>query len=143
MDVQFTAVLMWISNNFQQQILKGYKKDNWWKQVSKQINENNILGKNAVEMLFVQGRNLFMTEADPYFGPRPKEKMNAELETASESKANEIKTKKNNDLIFNINRVTGAQRLYIPLKAAAKVIVIAHGDSHLGFNKCYGTIAKV
>lgn len=75
--------------------------------MSKQINENDALGKDAVEILFVWRRNLPTTEADLYFSPRPKEETNAESKTVSESKANKIKIKKNNKLIFYVDRVTG------------------------------------
>lgn len=142
-DVQFMAMLVQISSDFQKQILKGYKEDNWWKWVNKQIDENDELGKDAMKMLFVWKRNLSMTEVDPYFGPKLKEKTNAELETASESKANEIKIKKNNKLIFHFDCVTSVQQLCIPPKAAAEVIAIVHGDGHPGFNKCYKTIVKL
>lgn len=142
-DVQFMAMLVRMSSDFQKQILKGYKEDDWWKWVNKQIDENDELGKDAMKMLFVWKRNLSMTKADPYFGPKLKEKTNPELETVSESKANEIKIKKNNKLIFHFDCVTSVQQLCISLKAAAEVIAIVHGDGHPGFNKCYKTIIKL
>lgn len=106
--------------------------------MSKQIDENDALGKDAVEILFVWGKNLLTTEADSYFGPKPKEETDTKAETALE-----IETKKNDKLIFYVNRVTSVQRLCIPPKAAAKVIAIAYGDGHPGFNKCYETIVKL
>ena len=68
--------------------------------MSKQINENNALGKDAIEMPFVWGRNLLTIETDLYFGSRLKEETNAEAETALE-----IKIKKNDELIFYVNYI--------------------------------------
>ena len=58
------------------------------------------------------------------------------------TEANEIKTKKNNELIYYVNRITSAQQLCIPSKATTKMIAIAHGGGHSGFNKCYKIIVK-
>ena len=111
--------------------------------MSKQIDKNNALGENAVEIFFVHGRNLPTTETDPYFGSRPKEKTHAKAETVLESKTNEIKTKKNNKLIFHVDCIIDTQQLCILPKAAAEMIAITHEDGHPGFNKCYETIVKL
>lgn len=42
--------------------------------------KDNTLGKNAVIIFFVQGKNLSGTEADLYLSPRPKQNTRAELE---------------------------------------------------------------
>lgn len=110
--------------------------------MSRQIDKNNALGENAIEIFFVNGKNLPTTKTDPYFSSRPKEKMHAEAEIVLESKTNKIKTKKNNKLIFHIDCVTDTQQLCILPKAAAEIIAITHENGHPGFNKCYKTIVK-
>lgn len=80
-DVQFTAVLVRMDDDFRKRILNRYRKDGWWRQGSKQIDENDALGEDAVTLPFVRGRNLPTTEADPYFSPSPEEEADAEVET--------------------------------------------------------------
>lgn len=92
-------------------------------------------------MFFVRGKNLPSTKADPYFGPRPKEDTEVNTEDAKTELATE--NKKNKKLIFHINQVTGIQWLCIPSKATVNIIAVAHGNSHLGFNKYYETIIRL
>ena len=56
-------------------------------------------------MLFVQGRNLLSTKMDFYFGLRPKEETEADTEDAETELA--VESRKNEELIFYINQVTG------------------------------------
>lgn len=56
-------------------------------------------------MSFVWGKNLSNTKADPYFGPRLKKDIEVNTEDAETELATE--NRKNEELIFHINQVTG------------------------------------
>lgn len=139
LDALYTATLIGIDENFRKKILAAYKKDPWWNRVSKQIDENEARGEDANILLFVWGRTLPPTEADPYFEPRPLQP--EELAVAITTKGPNASTP-NDKLLYHVDRITGMQRLCIPLKVAPEVIAIAHGEGHPRFAKCHKIILK-
>lgn len=58
-------------------------------------------------MLFIQEKNLSTTEANLYFGFRPKKEAEAESTNKETNFTPEIETKKNDKLIFHFDYVTG------------------------------------
>ena len=55
-------------------------------------------------MFFVWEKNLFSTKVDSYFGPRPKKDTETDMKNAKMELA--VKSRKNEELIFYIDRVT-------------------------------------
>ena len=73
LDALFTATLVDMNEEFYEKLIEGYEKDDFWKRILKQIDENDALGENAISLPFVRGENLPAHESDPYFGPRSSE----------------------------------------------------------------------
>lgn len=46
------------------------------------------------------------------------------------------------ELLFYVNRVTGLQRLCIPLGVDAEIIALAHVQGHPGFPCCYEIVSR-
>ena len=47
---------MEMSDDFRQRIVEGYKEDDWYARVIKQINNNNALAEDAIFLPFIRGR---------------------------------------------------------------------------------------
>lgn len=72
LDALFTynTTLIDIYPDLVKQIVKGYKADNWWAKIWRQIKENDKLGPDRALLPFVKS-NTPPTDANPYFTPRP------------------------------------------------------------------------
>ena len=46
------------------------------------------------------------------------------------------------ELIYHVDKLTGLQRLCIPRSLIKDILALAHGDGHLGFQRCYKIVAK-
>ena len=78
---------------------------------------------------------------DFYFGPMLEKDTEANTEDAKTEFAAE--SRKNEELIFYIDQVTGIQWLCILSKATDNIIAIVYRNGHLGFSKYYKTIIKL
>ena len=69
LDALFAATLVDMNEEFYNKLIKGYEKDNFWKRIMTQINENHALGADTIPLPFIRGEHLPAHETDPYFGP--------------------------------------------------------------------------
>lgn len=173
LDALFTynITLIDIHPDIVKRIVKGYKADNWWAKIWRQIDENDKLGPDRALLPFVKG-NTPPTDADPYFTPRPEPLLQTisplqELPNAADplplttsstdtpslpahprllqsqdALVQRAPRYSKADLLYQVDRTTGVHRLAIPPTVSTEVITIAHGEGHPRFSRCYEIISR-
>ena len=122
------------------QILVGYKPDPWWAQLQQQIQANNDLRADTMILLLVFG-STSPTDSDPYlalrlYGGEDLSPNSMDIREILEGFPTLDKSK----LLYHINRLTNVHRLFILPSIAPDILAVAHGESHLGFSRCYEII---
>ena len=161
LDVLFTTSLVQMSTDFHDRCVQGYQQDPYWKRISRQLDNNMDLSKNATSLPFMWGRDLLACDSGPYFLPRPGEspedltplpasllssgkgsQQAAPLPNTSHQTPktppleNQVTTV--DDLIFHVDRLSGNQRFCIPSDLVQEILAIAHGtNGHPGFQRCH------
>ena len=155
-----------MNQDLHDKIVDGYENDEFWKRISRQLNDNKSLGDNAVQLPFIYGRQLPGADSDPYFLPRPENidndndvndidkdlvKVNTTEENTSSTANSQMPinsllaiSSKMLNLIFHVDKATGIQRLYIPTNVIKDIFIIAYrnGISHLGFQRYYEIVTS-
>ena len=122
-----------MNQDFYARILKGYQEDPCWKRIARQLDNNYLLGEDAVYLPFTRARHLPATDADPYFSPRPVDDFIDNETPKDTTQKSGVDKRALGELIFYVDRITKVQRLCIPLNVVKEVFAIAYSNGHPGF----------
>ena len=139
----YNTTLVKIHPTLVSRILASYNADPWWARLRLQIQHNSNLGRDAVALPFVLG-SAPPTDADSYIEPQLEggdlpvtDVLSIQRGPAIDGLPAPDKSK----LLYHVNKLTGVYRLCIPPSVAPDILVIAYGEGHPGFSRCYEIIA--
>ena len=131
-------------------ILAGYKADDYWSCLQRQVQANEDLSADKASFQFVLALTS-PTSADPYLTLRtegeakvvPAPKLSRSIEKPPQSdNADSLPPPSKTKLLYHINKLTGVHCLCIPPSVAPNIIAIAHGEGNPGFSCCYKIITR-
>ena len=153
LDAMFTynTTLVEIHPELISRILAGYEADDYWSRLHRQVQAKKDLGADKASLPFVLGSTP-PTDADPYLTPRPEGEAEVlpapqvsrslSLERLQSDNTNGLPPPDKTNLLFHVNRLTGVHCLCILLSVVPDIFVIAHGEGHPGFARCYEIISR-
>ena len=129
LDVLYTATMVGMSEDFRRRLVEGYRQDEWYSQLFTQIDENEVLGEDAVLLPFTRGRPTL-------FEPR-----SGDVASGVHSNAVEDESIADRDLLYHVDWVTGQRRLCIPSTVTKEIFELAHGSGHPGYQRTHEIIS--
>lgn len=147
----YTTTLVDIYPDLIKRIIDGYKANEWWSRLLRQVEDNEAFGGDKAIFSFVKGI-LMPTDSGSYFTPWSKLSYSISLEVSAPSDCDlpplkypevGVETAAPADkkkLFYHVDKVTGVHCLCIPPSVTTEIITLAHGAGHPGFSQCFEII---
>ena len=103
LDVLYTTSMIGISDHFRSRLVEGYRQDEWYAQLFKQIDDNESLSEDAILLPFIRGRPLLF---EPRLGNMASG-VHAIKPPESPSSPASNKSIPDRDLLYHIDWITG------------------------------------
>lgn len=130
----YMIILTKLSDDFRKRIIDDYSRDNAWLKIIRIIDDNVKLSVDAAQLSFIREKFIlvFSSESNSYFKSRTK-RIDHEFDDHK---------KKDENLIYHVDRETDIKRLCISSSCVKNILNIAHENDHLDFEASFEIISR-